>query len=303
MNLPEYSSAIQSMLEDRDLNALVAALRSPADAGMRAQAARALGELGDVDATESLIRALSEDPDAAVQAAARLALTEMHGGNSELVIASYRGGPPEVDEWLVEPEEDDFDLPSRGSGPLSEADIDGLLMVVSQESNPVIREKANRALAHIQDTRSTDMLAFLALHGDEDSVRSAAREVLEAHFGDQAEEIIQAANVNPDEEDEWADEEEEGLPAEDENESAADEEDDELDEELDEDLDEDKSESTGAWGLASPAPRPSDFPRGPTMADQDRGSPVVQEIGVPWRILIIVGLAILILAAILLLKP
>ncbi len=39
------------------------------------------------------------------------------------------------------------------------------------------------------------------------------------------------------------------------------------------------------------------------MADQDRGSPVVQEIGVPWRILVIVGLAILILAAILLLRP
>ena len=301
MNPPEYSSAIQSMLEDRDLNALVAALRSPADAGLRAQAARALGELGDVDATESLIRALTEDPDTAVQAAARLALTEMHGGNSELVIASYRGGPPEVDEWLVEPEEEDFDVPSRGSGPLTEADIDGLLMVVSQESNPVIREKAIRALTNINDTRSTDMLAFLALHGDEDSIRIAAREVLEAHFGDQAEEIIQAANT--DDEDEWTDEEEEDLPNEDENENGEDEEDDELDEELDEDLDEDESESTGARGLASPAPRPSDFPRGPSMADQDRGSPVVQEIGVPWRILIIVGLAILILAAVLLLRP
>ncbi len=301
MNTTDYSPTVRAMLADRDLNALVAVLRSPADAGLRAQAARALGELGDVDATESLIRALSEDPDPAIQAAARLALTEMHGGNSELVIDSYRGGPPEMDEWLVEPEEEDIDVPSRGSGPVTEADIDGLLMIVSQESNPVIREKAIRALAHIQDTRSTDMLAFLALHGDEDSVRSAAREVLEAHFGEQAEEIIQAANT--DEEDEWADEEEGDLPDEDENESSEDEVDDEHDEELDEELEEDESESTGAWGLASPTSRPSDFPQGPSMASQDRGSPVVQEVGVPWRILIIVGLAILILAAVLLLRP
>ena len=57
MDQPEYSPAIRSMLADRDLNALVAALRSPSDAGLRAQAARALGELGDIDATESLIRA------------------------------------------------------------------------------------------------------------------------------------------------------------------------------------------------------------------------------------------------------
>ena len=288
------------MLADRDLNALVAALRSPSDAALRAQAARALGEMGDIDATESLIRTLKEDPDTAVQAVARQALTEIHGGSADLVIASYRGGPPEVDEWLVESEDEDFDLLPRGGGPLTEADIDGLLMVVSQELNPVIREKAIRALAHIQDTRSTDMLAFLALHGDEDSVRSAAREVLEAHFGDQAAEIIRTADTNPDDEGEWADEEEE-------NESGEQEEDDEFDEELEDDLDEDEDEdetnSSGAWGLARPAPRPSDFSQGPSMADQDRGDPVVQEIGVPWRILVIVGLAILILAAVLLLRP
>ncbi len=242
MNQPEYSPAIRSMLKDRDLNALVAALRSPSDVALRAQAARALGEMGDVDATESLIRALKEDPDTAVQAAARQALTELHGSHSEMIIASYRGGPPEVDEWLVEPEDEDFDLLPRGDGPLTEADIDGLLMVVSQESNPVIREKAIRALTHIQDTRSTDMLAFLALHGDEDAVRRAAREVLEAHFGDQAAEIIRTADTNSDDEEEWTDEEEDELRAEDENESGEQEEDDEFDEDLEDDLDEDEDE-------------------------------------------------------------
>jgi hypothetical protein len=39
------------------------------------------------------------------------------------------------------------------------------------------------------------------------------------------------------------------------------------------------------------------------MDTQERGSQVVQEIGVPWRILVVVGIAILILAAILLLNP
>ena len=230
-------------------------------------------------------------------------MTELHGSHSALIIASYRGGPPEMDEWLVEPEDEDFAPSFAGDGILTEADIDGLLMIVSQESNPAIREKAIRALAHINDTRSTDMLAFLALHGDESSVRSAAREVLEAHFGDQAAEIIRAADTNLDDEDEWADEEDEEFLAEDEDDREEDEEADQSDEEQEAGLEEDESMPTGAWGLATPARRPSDFPQGPSMASQDRGSPVVQEIGVPWRVLVIVGLAILILAAILLLKP
>jgi HEAT repeat protein len=303
MNIPDYSPAIRSMLRDRDLNALVTALRSPSDAGLRTQAARALGELGDIDATESLIRSVLEDPDSFVQAAARQSLQELHGNRSDLIIASYRGGKPELAEWLVEPDEEDPDLFNREDNHLSEVDIDGLLMVVSQESNPAIREKAIRALEHIHDTRSTDMLAFLALHGDNSSIRSAAMEVLQAHFGDQAAEILRAADANSDEDAEWSDEEGEALTEGDESEPDEEYEEDEVDEDLADDLDQDEFEAKGAWGLASAGRNQSDFPQGPSMASQRRGSPVMQEIGVSWRILVVVGLALLILAVILLLKP
>lgn len=293
MSLPEYSPAIQSMLEDRDLNALVTAMRSPTNAGLRTQAARALGKLGDIDATESLIRAVLEDPDTIVQTAARQALTEMHGNRSDLVIASYRGGPPEVDEWLVEPEEEDFGPSNWGEGALTEADIDGLLLVVSHESNPAIREKAIRALEHISDTRSTDMLVYLALHSQDSAIRAAANEVLQAHFGDQASDLIQAAHIDLSEEEEWSQEEYEEALA-----------DDESDEDReDEALDEDEIEPAGAWGRTAPARRPSDFPQVAAAPGPERGSPVVQEIGVPWRMLILVGIAVLILAAVLLLNP
>ena len=291
MNLPDYSPIIQSLLADRDLNGLVAALRSPSDAGLRTQAARALGEMDDIDATESLIRSVLEDPEPLVKAAARQALQALHGNRSELVVASYRGGPPEVDEWLVEPEMEDFD-PS-----IPDADIDGLLLVVSHESNPAIREKAIRALEHISDTRSTDMLVYLSLYSEDSSIRSAAREVLQAHFGDQAAEIIQAADANSDEAEEWSDEEYEETLAEDEDESLDDEYEEEAGEELEDDLDEGEFEPLGA------ARRPSDFPQGPSMSNQDRGSPVMQEVGIPWRVLVIVGIAFLIVALILLLKP
>ncbi len=297
MNQPDYSPAIRSRLDDRDLNALVAALRSPADAGLRAQAARALGEMGDIDGTESLIRSLLEDPDTAVQAAARQALTQMHGSRSELIIASYRNGPPEIDEWLVAPEDEDFPPAARGDGSLTDADIDGLLLVVSQESNPVIREKAIRALEHISDTRSTDMLVYLFLHSAESSTRSAARDVLQAHFGDKAAEIIQAANTNPEDDEEWSDEEDDDPLSEVEYESGEDDGDEEND------LEEEEFEPAGDWGGVSPMRPPSDFTQGPSMSRREQGSPVVQEIGIPWRILVVVGIAILILAAILLLYP
>ena len=295
MNLPEYSPVIQSLLSEHDLNGLVAALRSPADAGLRVQAARALGEMGDIDATESLIRSMLEDPETAVQAAARRALQEMHGNQSELVIASYRSGPPEMDEWLVEPEED-FDPPAEN------ADIDGLLLVVSHESNPAIREKAIRALAHINDTRSTDLLVYLYLHSQEQSTRAAAYEVLQAHFGDQADDIIQAVqNAARGEVDEWSDVDTADLLAWEEEDD--DEEVEEGDEDLEEDLAGDELEPAGTWGRSATGHRPENFPQVPPIHSQDQGGPVMQEIGIPWRLLVIVGIAVLILAALLLLKP
>lgn len=293
----DYSPTIRSLLESHNLNGLVAALRSPVDANLRAQAARALGEMGDIDATESLIRSLLEDPDTAVQAAARQALTAMHGSRSELIIASYRSGPPEVDEWLVEPEEENFPPTVRGDGSLTEADIDGLLLVVSQESNPVIREKAIRALEHISDTRSTDMLVYLFLHSEETSIRAAARDVLQAHFGDKAAEIIQAAKTDTEAGEEWSDEEDGDPLSEVAYESGEDDEDQENDRE------EEEFEPAGDWDSVSPLRPQSDFPQGPSLPRREQGSPVVQEIGVPWRILVIVGIAILILAAVFLLKP
>ena len=65
---------IQRLFENRDLAGLVSALRYPQDASIRVQAARFLGETGNLKAVESLLRAYSLDPEETVRSAASTAL-------------------------------------------------------------------------------------------------------------------------------------------------------------------------------------------------------------------------------------
>lgn len=292
MNLSDYSPVIQALLEEHDLHGLMAALRSPTNAELRLQAAQAMGDLQDFDATESLIRSTLEDPDLAVQTAARLALTSLHGNRSRLVIESYRAAPPHDEPWLLAPEMEEPLPMHMAEGDLSEDDIHGLIQVVSHESNPTIRMKAIRALGQFGDTRASELLSYLARNGDSAAIRSAAREALEAHFGEQADDLIAAADLDLDLQDDMADfEEVEDVQIETDENDAQDE-DDEDEVELGESRHPSRRKKKND-GLGKTR-RPSEFEQVPK---DNRDGRVLQEVGVSLRMLIVTGILFLIILA------
>ena len=309
-----YNPKIRRLLEDRDLNGLVSVLRDPTDPDLRLQAAQALGELEDLDATESLVRSTIEDPDAAVQAAARQALDQLLGNRVDLVIRSYRSGPAEEDPWLVEPVSEETGLEDEENDAGS-IDLEGLLRVATHESNPGLRLKAIRLLALSSDMRATDMLAYLVLRGDSKELRETARLALEERFGDKAASLLQGYREI--ERAASGDEDGEDLDEYDEDETEED------DIEDEEDLDQDFAEEVGdaedkvlagdrvlAGGKVfmdgeeedeeTGDPRLSDFPRVTTSYDRSR-SQVIQEEGVPWMAILLVVLIIAIVVIVLLL--
>lgn len=293
-------------MADRDMIGLEAILRRPARPELRAQAAWALGELNDVVATENLVRAQFEDPDPAVQAAARQALNALLGSNAGLAIASYQRIPP-PDDWLTEAGDSGDsldDLPEE----LGEADLTGLIMIARHESHLPLRLKAVRVLAHSSDMRATETLAELALKSDDSHLRAAANQALTDRYGEDAGAIIESYRdeVGEDDEDDLLDEEDESDegPLSDELEDE-DEWDNETEAELgedqegqeEEDQDEIKEEFGGYYkGRVTRAPSPFQ-----TTPNQEPDPPVLEEIGIPWQTIFWILLIIAILAGILIL--
>lgn len=306
-----YSIKIRRLLEDRDLNRLVSVLRNPTDTELRLQAAQALGELEDLDATESLVRSTLEDPDAAVQAAARQSLDQLLGNRVDLVIRTYQSGSPDEDPWLEEPGAEETDL--EGEEDAEDAggiELEGLIRVASHEANPSLRLKAIRLLAQSSDMRATDMLAYLALRGESKELRDTARQAMQERFGEKAASILRgyreiaraAGGEEPDEADLAEDDEEESVAIDseidDEDERGQDLDEDENLEE-DEDLDEgeedfDEEEIQQLKGRPS-----SDFPRVTSSYDRIGRSQVVQEEGVPWTAILLGALIIAIIVIVL----
>ena len=242
----QQSFKIRSLKADGDLDGLVGWLRDPMDPMVREEAALALGELGNLDVTESLIRSHLEDPNEEVRKIARQALESLVGSQTDLAIAAYRSGPVETDPWLVdysdhaEEESDDEEnweemagddlmenLAAEGDElrPELEVDperaqwdrqnLDGLIAVLRNENDPTLRLRAIQALQHSSNIHAISFLAQTALYNDDPDLRAAAQSALEARFGDDAPGIIEGyreADLNKEllaDEDEEVDEEEE----------------------------------------------------------------------------------------------
>ena len=92
-----YKPNIRRLVDDRDIDGLVQALRYPEDPAIRASAAGALGKIGKVETVESLIRSYLQDPNPGVQQAGLNALHQIIGGEAELAISAY--ALPE-DTWV-----------------------------------------------------------------------------------------------------------------------------------------------------------------------------------------------------------
>jgi hypothetical protein len=300
----DFSPKISRLLDDRDLNALVTLLRNASRPDLRAEAAAALGELHNADATESLVRSHLEDPDETVQSAAFEALEELVGSQINMVIGSYRSGPAYPDPWLIEPgedeeeddEEEENDEVEVGEGYPEDGDLnlDGLMRVALHEPDLAMRQKAIRLLATSRDVRATDALAYLALRDKHKSVQSAARAALKERYGDQAEEILsnyqESFNPSPDEdEDEISEEELE--------EDEEFEEDEELSVEKEagpsQEQEEEEEEAQHHGFDRIPRPADSEYPK---VADRpyDNGG-VIDEARFPWQTVLAVGLLIIVI--------
>jgi HEAT repeat protein len=274
-----YEEDLETFIQEDDLEGLVACLRMPDLADFRKAAAVALGELGDQEAVEALIRSNLEDPDAEVRQAAFEAINLLSGGNARLAIQSYRSMPLADGPWLVKPdpnlvetmadsEKNDGEEPARRAAAgsfnpakgLSESETNSLVTILYSESNLDLRLKAIQALKRSPDTRAIQALAGAALESDIPALRKAARQAFEDLFGDEAGDVLNSYRVQTEnsEEDEGADEEEE----------------------------EEAAEETPA----QPSPSPYQI-----------YSPGIQEEGFPWRVVILGGIGILLLILLILL--
>lgn len=206
---PQYNHKIRSLLKDKDLDGLIEVLRHPANADWRIQAAQALAELENVDAAESLMRAILEDPDPAVQTAARQTLQQLLGSQTEMALTVHRSGPPFQEAWLMAApkgtengedeagtEDENWEGEEQESGAedeqsdLSDVEVDSYIRIALYESNVSTRLRAIHALADSDNLQATYALARMALWGDTRILRNAARYALEKRYGDQTEEIL-----------------------------------------------------------------------------------------------------------------
>jgi len=204
---------VEELLENKNLQGLLKALRYPGSALVRAQAAQALGQLNNSLAVESLIRSTRLDPAVEVQTAAHRALEEMFGNRAQNVIQAYpiyadetpwivetTAGSPEdeaefEDEEDEEPdqeedEQDEEELAQEGdeqeSGWTSD-DLGPLITILRSERDPLLRLRAARALGQLGTTNmhAVEALAATALWGEKASVRAAALQALVIIYGDE----------------------------------------------------------------------------------------------------------------------
>lgn len=223
-----YDRRVVLLMEEGDLNGLVRLLRNRDDARLRAEAARALAEVGDVQAAEALTVSALYDPDAKVKETSRQALHDLIGFQAKIILGLVWAAGPPPEPWLIEAEPervlegtdqalDEIDLedPQADWG-LSAADresLRGLIQVVQTEPDRRLRLRAVQALGRTNDMSALRTLAEVSLYDHDPELRSAASAVLQATFGDELPGFLRAVREEyegPEEEEE----EEEDLAAE-----------------------------------------------------------------------------------------
>jgi HEAT repeat protein len=297
------NQTIRRLKSRGDLDGLVGWLRYPVDPKIREEAALALGEIGNLDATEPLIRSHLEDPDPDVRKISRQALDSLVGSQTDLAISAYRSGPAEKDDWLIdrslhageaskneeeweevagedlmdyieeaaESEDDESELEEGLADvpegePGDEESLHGLITVLQTSRDPAIRQRAFQMLLRSHNIHAVWYLAQTALYSDDTDLRQAAKAALDERFGDQAPSILEGykeGNL-------------EGVAL------------DEVDEDEDEEEDEDAEE------IESP------FEQSPSLKDFTQPQ-VIREDTLNWRLIFVAGLALLSVAAIILL--
>lgn len=181
------------MQEYGNLDGLLQILRQPGDPALRARAARAVGQMGELEAAETLIGAALHDADPVVRQAARLALHDLLGDQAELALRVAQAGGEQGGDWLIQPVEP---ADSAFSDQPPETIIDyqtlrGLIMIARGDPSRELRLKAVASLGRAADLTAVRTLAELALWDEDEGVRSAAEAELRSRFGERLPEVLE----------------------------------------------------------------------------------------------------------------
>lgn len=190
----------------------------------RADAAAALGTLGDTRVVETLICAYKADPSESVKEAAHAALVDLLGADARMALSAYTVSPGELDHWLVDTDHENEvlsilvkrndpliaflgDDPAVHE-PLHSTDLFGLPgdahVEISQDASassltrllrsasvrPEKRAHAAQILASRDTYEETETLVRALVEDRDPIVQQAARDALQTLHGSQAESVI-----------------------------------------------------------------------------------------------------------------
>ncbi len=200
------------MQEYGNLEGLLQILRQDSDAEKRARAARAIGQMDELDAANALTAAALNDPDPGVRQAARLALHDLLGNQAEMVLQMAASGAERDEDWPAQPEEGEPAEPGFAGGPPESGLVDyqtlrGLIMIARGDPSRDLRLKAVAALAQVTDLTAIRALAELALWDEDKGVRAAAEAALRDRFGSRLPDVLEGYRREM-----MGDEEENDLP-------------------------------------------------------------------------------------------
>jgi HEAT repeat protein len=229
-----YKITIRELQEANDLPALQHILRLSVDPQRRADAARALGKLLNLDATQGLMRAFQEDEDESVHKAALQALQDLLGNQAEEAIAVYQQGEEDEDgedplEGMDPDEQDGSDAGEPSTPKWDSEHMHALVTLAKASPDAEIRYKAVQELAILGDVTALNTLFSIALWSSERKQRDAASQALMDIYGDDYPSKLESHRSNQQAMEEWEYEDEETLSGEeyaDLDEEAEDEEDD-----------------------------------------------------------------------------
>jgi len=189
------------MQEYGNVDGLLEFLHHKDDPALRARAARALGQMGELEVADALTGAALNDPDPGVCHAARLALHDLLGDQAELAL-KLAGTSGEDDESWCEAQ---VELPAgsettdEGASPIDRDQggftdyqtLRGLIIIARSDPNHELRLRAIQALATKTDLTAIHALAELTLWDEDEGVRVAAETALRTRFGDRLPEVLE----------------------------------------------------------------------------------------------------------------
>jgi len=196
---------IQDMQDYGNLDGLLQILRQNRDPELRARAARALGELDELEASDTLASAAVDDPDPGVRQAARLGLHDLLGNQADMVLrlaeAERAQGsspvepatPSTTDAASIRDLENNEDLGQSPTSTLADYEtLRGLIMIARGDPNRELRLRATKSLGQFADMNAVRELMDLAMWDEDVGIRQAAEEQLHARYGERLPEMLES---------------------------------------------------------------------------------------------------------------